>query len=67
MESFDDILRKVTAGIGVEELERRLRPRNPVRDESQWSDYSSGGFLAPDENFVDVVRADYETLARWLS
>jgi hypothetical protein len=62
MGSFDDILRKVTANLSVEELERRLKPREPVRDEGGWSDYSSGGFLAPQESFVDVMRADYDFL-----
>ncbi len=58
MIDFSEIQRKVLAGIPLENLEARLRPFNHKNIVGS----SEGGFLAPDERLMDVVRADYDTL-----
>ncbi len=62
MIDFSEIQRRITAGNSIEELEARLRPRKSEPREGQWSDFSRGGFLAPDERLLEVVQADYNTL-----
>ncbi len=60
--SFDTISSRLTASIPLSELEKRLKPLKPFTLNGEWSDTSSGGFLAPDESLLDVVRADYDSL-----
>ncbi len=62
MIDFSEIQRRITNGISVEELEARLRPQEYEMKEGKWSDTSRGGFLAPNESLLGVVRADYDTL-----
>ncbi len=56
-----NIERRILAGTTLEALESRLKPAN---EGSTWSDASGGGFLAPNERLLEVVRADYETLVK---
>lgn len=62
MIDFSEIQRRITSKFPVEELEKRLRPQKPEFEKGKWSDYSGGGFLAPNESLMAVVRADYDTL-----
>lgn len=62
MIKFSEIQRRITERFSVEELEARLRPQRAGSREDVWSDHSQGGFLAPHERLLDVVRADYDTL-----
>ncbi|MBS3123195.1 hypothetical protein J4437_01030 [Candidatus Woesearchaeota archaeon] len=62
MIDFSEIQRKITSKYSIDELEARLKPGDSKWKEDAWSDHSSGGFLAPTENLMDVVRADYDTL-----
>ncbi len=61
-EMFSNIEGKVTKNISLDELERRLRPQNPVAGGETWSDYSSEGFLAPNQRLLDVLESDYLAL-----
>lgn len=63
MINFSEIEKRITAEIPLEELEARLRPQEPTHEESTWNDHSGGGFLAPQERLLEVVRADYDTLS----
>jgi len=56
---FSEIEKRIAEGFLLEELEARLRPTS---EESTWANSSGGGFLAPDESLMEVVRNDYETL-----
>lgn len=49
--------------LSIEELEARLKPREPNFREGEWSDHSAGGFLAPHESLMGVLRADYDALS----
>jgi hypothetical protein len=62
MIDFSEIQRRITNGMPIEELEARLKPQEPEFKEGEWSDHSGGGFLAPDEKLIEVVRSDYDTL-----
>ena len=62
MIDFSEVQRRITNGFSVEELEARLKPQEPEFKDGEWSDHSGGGFLAPDESLIEVVRADYDTL-----
>lgn len=62
MIDFSEIQRRITDGTSIEELEARLRPQKPEMKDGKWSDTSGGGFLAPNESLIEVVRADYDTL-----
>ncbi len=62
MIDFLEIQRRITGGFSVEELEARLKPQKPKFREGEWSDHSGGGFLAPHEILIKVIRADYDTL-----
>ena len=63
MIDFSEIQRRITTGTSIEALEARLRPRKSEPRDDQWSDFSRGGFLAPDERLLEVVQADYDTLS----
>ncbi|MFA6462194.1 MAG: hypothetical protein WCV90_08085 [Candidatus Woesearchaeota archaeon] len=58
---FQDIEKQLTQRFSLSELEARLRPDDKS---GVWTGASEGGFLAPKESLIDVVRADYETLQR---
>ncbi len=62
MIGFSEIQRKITNGFSVEELEARLKPQGLEFKDGEWPDHSEGGFLAPNERLMEVVRADYDTL-----
>ena len=62
MIDFSEIQRRITIDLSIEELEARLKPRERKLRDDIWSDHSSGGFLAPDEHLLEVIRADYEIL-----
>lgn len=62
MINFSEVQRRITNGFSLEELEARLKPQEPEFKDEDWSDHSGGGFLAPGESLIEVVRADYDTL-----
>ena len=51
---FQEIESGISNGIPLPELELRLQP----------GEYSDGGFLAPGERLLEVIRKDHETLQR---
>lgn len=62
MMEFSDIERCILNGFSLDELEKRLKPCKPQFEDKVWIDTSSGGFLAPHEKLLGVVRADYDLL-----
>ncbi len=59
---FFDIIKELTSGIPLLDLEERLKPKS---ENNKWSDASKEGFLAPhDEHFLDVVKRDYDVLQK---
>jgi len=61
MIEFSEIEKRITKGICIKDLEEILRPQKPFSND-KWRDTSTGGFLAPNEKLLDVVRTDYDTL-----
>jgi len=56
---FSSIEAALTRDIPLHQLEARLRPTD---GNNGWDDASRGGFLAPEESLLTVVRRDYDTL-----
>jgi hypothetical protein len=59
MIDFLGIQKNTTGELTLEELEMRLKPKSSV---NHWRDASTGGFLAPDESLIEVLKSDYSTL-----
>lgn len=62
MIDFPEIQRRITTKYSIEELEARLKPQKPEIKDNAWTDISIGGFLAPNENLMEIIQSDYDTL-----
>lgn len=59
MPRLSDIEKELIRNTSLEDLEMKLKPQE---EGHPWKDASGGGFLAPDEKLLQVIRRDHKTL-----
>lgn len=62
MIDFSEVESRITTKFSITELEARLKPKDRESKVQEWEGQSDGGFLAPNESLMEIVRADYNLL-----